>query len=177
MGRKGVNSKLGYPVPPPRNPVRRCSSRRTLSDKDQCVSLTFSKVMFTISKMTAGALFPSIAICILSKCYATRYLLHHSWIALIVSFEPAHNLHTCEYRHYVLFLFLFCFHGRFYSEGFSAAIVLFFVAHVVYDTHPCEGKTRRRSPFFLHFFHALNRVRLLILAQVCMHIRRSSVVA
>lgn len=53
-------------------------------------------MLITIARLTAGALFPSIAFCMLSKCYATRFFLHHSWIALIVDFEPTHTLHTCK---------------------------------------------------------------------------------
>ena len=55
-----------------------------------------SKVLLTIARLSAGALFPSIACCVLSKCYATRYFLHHSWLTLIVDLEPTHKLHTCE---------------------------------------------------------------------------------
>eukprot|EP00752_Nemacystus_decipiens_P012610 g11167.t2 len=66
----------------------------SFSDKDMCVTSPASKILLTISRMSAGALFPSIMCCILSKCYATRYFLHHSWLALVVSFEPAHELHT-----------------------------------------------------------------------------------
>lgn len=54
------------------------------------------QALLTMARCSAGALFPSIAFCILSKCYASRYFLHHSWLALIVDFEPTHKLHTCE---------------------------------------------------------------------------------
>ncbi|CAM9785957.1 unnamed protein product [Scytosiphon promiscuus] len=66
----------------------------TFSDPNNCVTSALSKVFLTISRGSAGALFPSIVCGILSKCFATRYFLHHSWLALIVSFEPAHELHT-----------------------------------------------------------------------------------
>lgn len=42
-----------------------------------CVTSPASKVLLTISRMSAGALFPSIVCCILSKCYATRS--GHPW--------------------------------------------------------------------------------------------------
>lgn len=61
-----------------------------------CVTSGVAQFLLTMSRVTAGALLPSITCCILSKCYATRYFLHHSWLALVVSFEPAHNLHTCK---------------------------------------------------------------------------------
>lgn len=54
--------------------------------------------LITLAKLTAGALYPSIVCSIISKCYATRYFLHNSWLALIVDLEPAHKLHTCESR-------------------------------------------------------------------------------
>lgn len=54
------------------------------------------KALLTMARFSAGALFPSITFCFLSKCYASRYFLHNSWIALIVDFEPTHKLHTCE---------------------------------------------------------------------------------
>ena len=53
--------------------------------------------MLTIAKLCAGALFPSISICVLSKCYAMRYYLNNSWLTFIVDFEPTHHLHTCEF--------------------------------------------------------------------------------
>lgn len=64
------------------------------SDKHKCVTSTSGKALLTLSRVTAGGLFPSIAICMLSKCYASRYFLNRSWLALVVSFEPAHELHT-----------------------------------------------------------------------------------
>ncbi|CAB1097719.1 unnamed protein product [Ectocarpus sp. CCAP 1310/34] len=66
----------------------------TFHDRHACVTSALSKVLLTVSRMSAGALLPSMACCILSKCYATRYFLHHSWLAVVVSFEPAHELHT-----------------------------------------------------------------------------------
>lgn len=66
------------------------------SDSRACVTAPVSKALLTVARASAGALFPSIAFCILSKCYASRYFLHHSWLALIIDFEPTHKLHTCE---------------------------------------------------------------------------------
>lgn len=57
---------------------------------------TAQMVLLSVAKLTAGALYPSIVCTILSKCYATRYFLHHSWLALMVDLEPTHKLHTCE---------------------------------------------------------------------------------
>ncbi|CAM9160730.1 unnamed protein product [Ascophyllum nodosum] len=63
-------------------------------NKTICAETVVSQALLTISKMSAGALFPSITCCVLSKCYATRYFLHHSWLSLVVNVEPAHDLHT-----------------------------------------------------------------------------------
>eukprot|EP00904_Undaria_pinnatifida_P005538 jgi/Undpi1/2113/HiC_scaffold_12.g05499.m1 len=92
----------------------------TFNDGDMCVNSAVSMFLLTVSRVTAGALFPSIAFCILSKCYTTRYFLHHSWLALVVSFEPAHSLHT------------------FFGSAVLAFGVLHGVAHMarnVYDGH------------------------------------------
>ena len=51
--------------------------------------------MLTIAKMCAGALFPSIIVSVLTKCYATKHFLNNSWLSLVVNFEPTHKLHTC----------------------------------------------------------------------------------
>lgn len=67
------------------------------SSKNVCATSVGSKVLLTISKVAAGGLFSCMTWCMLSKFYATRYFLHNSWLALIVNFEPAHDLHTCEY--------------------------------------------------------------------------------
>eukprot|EP00903_Cladosiphon_okamuranus_P005784 g5731.t1 len=66
----------------------------SFSDKNACVTSPASKVLLTLARTSAGPVFSGILCCILSKCYATRYFLHHSWLALVVSFEPAHELHT-----------------------------------------------------------------------------------
>eukprot|EP00752_Nemacystus_decipiens_P012611 g11168.t1 len=63
-------------------------------DKSSCVTSVVPQVLLTMARCSAGAIFPSIAFCVLSKCYASRYFLHHSWLALIVDFEPTHKLHT-----------------------------------------------------------------------------------
>ncbi|CAN0426842.1 unnamed protein product [Pylaiella littoralis] len=65
-----------------------------VTDEHHCCTSISAKVLLTVSRATAGALIPSIACCMLSKCYALRYFLHHSWLALVVSFEPAHEFHT-----------------------------------------------------------------------------------
>ncbi|CAM9294444.1 unnamed protein product [Ectocarpus sp. 6 AP-2014] len=49
--------------------------------------------LMSVARLTAGALIPSITVCIVSKCYATRYVLHYSWLAHIVDFEPSHTPH------------------------------------------------------------------------------------
>lgn len=103
--------------PPPGVAVSFVSSA---SDRHACVTSALSKVLLTVSRMSAGALLPSMACCILSKCYATRYFLHHSWLALVVSFEPAHELHTCE----ILILL-----------SWRALVVSFESAH---DLHTCD---------------------------------------
>lgn len=61
-----------------------------------CTTDRVSQALLTISRFAAGALFPSIGFCMVSKCYATRFFLNRSWIAFIVDFEPTHTLHTCE---------------------------------------------------------------------------------
>lgn len=61
-----------------------------------CATKVVTQVLISCSTFLGGTMFVSIACCILTKCYATRYYLHHSWLALIVSFEPSHDLHTCE---------------------------------------------------------------------------------
>eukprot|EP00904_Undaria_pinnatifida_P005572 jgi/Undpi1/2144/HiC_scaffold_12.g05530.m1 len=66
----------------------------SFGDPNACVTSVASKVFLSIARLSAGALFPSIACCVLSKCYATRYFLHHSWLTLIVDLEPTHKLHT-----------------------------------------------------------------------------------
>ena len=66
------------------------------SDVNACVTSTVSVVLVTVARLTAGALFPSITFCMLSKCYASKYILHHSWLTQIIDFEPSHKLHTCE---------------------------------------------------------------------------------
>ena len=67
------------------------------SDRNACVTSTAEMVLLTVARLTAGALFPSITFCMLSKCYASRYTLHHSWLSHIVDFEPTHKLHTCTW--------------------------------------------------------------------------------
>lgn len=62
-----------------------------------CVTSGPEMALISVARLTAGALFPSIFFCVLSKCYATRYLLHHSWLTFIIDFEPSHKLHTCEF--------------------------------------------------------------------------------
>ncbi|CBJ27980.1 putative respiratory burst oxidase protein [Ectocarpus siliculosus] len=69
---------------------RLCSIR----SRRACVSSGPEMALISVARLTAGALFPSIFFCVLSKCYATRYLLHHSWLTFIIDFEPSHKLHT-----------------------------------------------------------------------------------
>ncbi|CAB1097723.1 unnamed protein product [Ectocarpus sp. CCAP 1310/34] len=69
---------------------RLCSIR----NRRACVTSGPEMALITVARLTAGALFPSIIFCVLAKCYATRYLLHHSWLTLIIDFEPSHKLHT-----------------------------------------------------------------------------------
>lgn len=65
-----------------------------ISDDRVCVTSVSGKVLLTLSRMTAGGLMSSITFSILSKCCASRYFLHHSWLSLVVNFEPAHEFHT-----------------------------------------------------------------------------------
>ncbi|CAM9786026.1 unnamed protein product [Scytosiphon promiscuus] len=60
----------------------------------RCVDTAAEMALISLAKLAAGALYPSIVCSIISKCYATRYFLHHSWLALIVDLEPTHKLHT-----------------------------------------------------------------------------------
>ncbi|CAN0109472.1 unnamed protein product [Ectocarpus fasciculatus] len=69
---------------------RLCSIRNPRA----CVESGPEMALISVARLTAGALFPSIFFCVLSKCYATRYLLHHSWLTFIIDFEPSHKLHT-----------------------------------------------------------------------------------
>ncbi|CAM9558042.1 unnamed protein product, partial [Hapterophycus canaliculatus] len=62
--------------------------------RGRCVRTATQMALVSVAKLTAGALYPSILCSILSKCFATRYLLHHSWLALVVDLEPTHTLHT-----------------------------------------------------------------------------------
>ena len=55
-------------------------------------------ILLTGSRISAGVLFASLTISIVSKCYATRSYLHHSWLGAVLDFEPSHDVHTCEYE-------------------------------------------------------------------------------
>lgn len=52
--------------------------------------------MLTGSRFLAGLLYASLSVSVVSKCYASRAYLHHSWLGTVLDFEPAHDLHTCE---------------------------------------------------------------------------------
>eukprot|EP00903_Cladosiphon_okamuranus_P021567 g19829.t1 len=67
---------------------------RLCSVTQACVTSPVSMALLTVARLTAGALFPSITFCMLSKCYASKYILHHSWLTQIIDFEPTHQLHT-----------------------------------------------------------------------------------
>ncbi|CAM9969245.1 unnamed protein product [Ectocarpus sp. 4 AP-2014] len=69
---------------------RLCSIR----NRRACVTSGPEMALISVARLTAGALFPSMFFCVLSKCYATRYVLHHSWLTFIIDFEPSHKLHT-----------------------------------------------------------------------------------
>ncbi|CAM9880830.1 unnamed protein product [Ectocarpus fasciculatus] len=64
-----------------------------LRNPKACVASAAEMALMSVARLTAGAVFPSITFCIVSKCYATRYVLHYSWLAHIVDFEPSHTPH------------------------------------------------------------------------------------
>lgn len=88
------------PLSPPRpsfaNPcwLWRDALEMECRDGNACVTDTVLMVLLSIARLTAGTLFPSITWCILSKCYASKYWLHHSWLGNILDFEPTHKVHT-----------------------------------------------------------------------------------
>eukprot|EP00903_Cladosiphon_okamuranus_P007702 g7464.t1 len=59
-----------------------------------CATSLPEKVMLTGSRFLAGALYGSLSVSVVSKCYASRAYLHHSWLGTVLDFEPAHDLHT-----------------------------------------------------------------------------------
>ena len=71
-------------------------SARPLSPRVICATTLPEKVMLTGSRFLAGVLYGSLSVSVVSKCYASRAYLHHSWLGTVLDFEPAHDLHTCE---------------------------------------------------------------------------------
>ncbi|CBN78808.1 putative respiratory burst oxidase homolog protein [Ectocarpus siliculosus] len=59
-----------------------------------CATTLPEKVMLTGSRFLAGLLYASLSVSVVSKCYASRAYLHHSWLGTVLDFEPAHDLHT-----------------------------------------------------------------------------------
>eukprot|EP00752_Nemacystus_decipiens_P012016 g10651.t2 len=59
-----------------------------------CATSLPEKVLLTGSRFLAGALYGSLSVSVVSKCYASRAYLHHSWLGTVLDFEPAHDLHT-----------------------------------------------------------------------------------
>ncbi|CBJ27976.1 putative respiratory burst oxidase homolog [Ectocarpus siliculosus] len=149
----------------------------TFHDRHACVTSALSKVLLTVSRMSAGALLPSMACCILSKCYATRYFLHHSWLALVVSFEPAHELHTYFGSLTLLFGVLHglahlarevneghwnCFASSMGRSGFIALVLLFPIAVPM-----LLGRPKKLMTF--EFRKALHMLFIPFMVAMCFH--------
>lgn len=60
-----------------------------------CATTPLELALLTASRLSAGVLFASLTISIMSKCYATRSYLHHSWLGAVLDLEPSHDVHTC----------------------------------------------------------------------------------
>lgn len=75
-------SVAGRPLDPPKRVI--------------CATTPLELVLLTGSRMSAGVLYASLTISILTKCYATRSYLHHSWLGAVVDLEPSHDMHTCR---------------------------------------------------------------------------------
>ncbi|CAM9534830.1 unnamed protein product, partial [Hapterophycus canaliculatus] len=61
-----------------------------------CATSPLQLALLTGSRMSAGILYASLTISILSKCYATRAYVHRSWVGAVLNLEPSHDVHTCR---------------------------------------------------------------------------------
>ncbi|CAM9425384.1 unnamed protein product, partial [Choristocarpus tenellus] len=59
-----------------------------------CATSTAELVLLTISRFSAGTLFPSICIVVVSKCSSSRSYIQNSWLGSVINFEPVHDIHT-----------------------------------------------------------------------------------
>eukprot|EP00752_Nemacystus_decipiens_P012303 g10908.t1 len=58
-----------------------------------CATAPVELALLTASRLSAGILYASLTFSILSKCYATRSYLHHSWLGAVLDLEPSHDVH------------------------------------------------------------------------------------